>query len=345
MIETTAVAQKELTSSERFMNKVVAQFTSGVGEVALTKFQQRLAQNYFVALDNVLKVAEQKRNSQYNSLPMVWQNVNMEKLAVNVVSYARIGFDPALPNHINLIPFKNNSTGKYDIGFVEGYRGLELKAIKYGAEVPDSTTVELVYKNDRFKSIKKDRNNEVETYEFDIVDDFERGEIIGGFYYHQFNRTPEKNKLVVMNMKDILKRKPEKASAEFWGGEKDIYKNGKKTGETETVEGWYEKMVEKTLYRAAYNSITIDSQKIDDDYMNLKKAEMDFAESEVDEEIKQNANGHIIDITPDPKPEPSKEETKPVDPQPTQQEEELDLSGFNPDHQTEQTSMDGGPGW
>jgi recombination protein RecT len=328
--ETTAVAQKELTASERFMNKVVAQFTSGVGEVALTKFQQRLAQNYFIALDNVLKTAESKRNEKYNNLPMAWQNVNMEKLAVNVVSYARIGFDPALPNHISLVPFKNNTTGKYDIGFIEGYRGLELKAIKYGAEVPDSTTVEVVYSNDRFKSIKKDRNNLVESYEFEILNDFERGEIIGGFYYHQFNKTPDKNKLVVMNMKDILKRKPEKASAEFWGGEKDVYKNGNKTGEKEQVEGWYEKMVEKTLYRAAYNSITIDSQKIDDDYMNLKKAEMDFAESEVHEEIKQNANGPIIDITPDPHPSKPAEPVHVADP--------VDLSGFNG---SEQSSMDG----
>jgi recombination protein RecT len=333
--ETTAVAQKELTASERFMNKVVAQFTSGVGEVALTKFQQRLAQNYFIALDNVLKTAESKRNDKYNNLPMAWQNVNMEKLAVNVVSYARIGFDPALPNHISLVPFKNNTTGKYDIGFIEGYRGLELKAIKYGAEVPDSTTVEVVYSNDRFKSIKKDRNNLVESYEFEILNDFDRGEIIGGFYYHQFNKTPDKNKLVVMNMKDILKRKPEKASAEFWGGEKDVYKNGNKTGEKEQVEGWYEKMVEKTLYRAAYNSITIDSQKIDDDYMNLKKAEMDFAESEVHEEIKQNANGPIIDITPDP------QLSKPVEPVYEQEPDpEVDLSGFG----TEQSSM-GGPGF
>lgn len=336
MSETTAVAQKELTASERFMNKVVAQFTSGVGEVALTKFQQRLAQNYFIALDNVLKTAESKRNDKYNNLPMAWQNVNMEKLAVNVVSYARIGFDPALPNHISLVPFKNNTTGKYDIGFIEGYRGLELKAIKYGAEVPDSTTVEVVYSNDRFKSIKKDRNNVIESYEFEILNDFERGEIIGGFYYHQFNKTPDKNKLVVMNMKDILKRKPEKASAEFWGGEKDVYKNGNKTGEKEQVEGWYEKMVEKTLYRAAYNSITIDSQKIDDDYMNLKKAEMDFAESEVHEEIKQNANGPIIDITPDPQP------SKPTEPVYTQEPEpQVDLSGFNG---SEQSSL-GDPGF
>ncbi|NOU95615.1 recombinational DNA repair protein (RecE pathway) [Paenibacillus sp. LMG 31456] len=304
-----AIAQKEVSQSERFMNKVIAQFGSGVGEVALTKFQQRLAQNYFIALDSVLKTAEQKRNEKYNSLPITWQNVNMEKLAVNVVSYARIGFDPALPNHINLIPFKNNNTKNYDIGFIEGYRGLELKAIKYGLDVPDYTVVEVVFSTDKFKSIKKDRNNALESYEFEITNDFNRGAIVGGFYYHMFTKAPEKNKLVTLSLKDIEKRKPDKASAEFWGGEKDIYANGQKTGEKEVVGGWYEKMVEKTIFRAAYGSITIDSQKIDDDYMNLKQAEMAFAESEAQEEVTQNANREVIDVTPQRPPEMTRQES------------------------------------
>jgi recombination protein RecT len=294
----TAAVQKELTPSERFTNKVIAEFGSGVGKVALTKFQQRLVQNYFIALDSALKIAESKRKDQYNSLPMNWLNVNMDKLAVNVVSYARIGFDPALPNHINLIPFKNNSTKKYDIGFIEGYRGLELKAIKYGLDVPDYTTIEVVYSTDKFKSIKKDRNNAKESYDFEITKDFDRGNVVGGFYYHEFSLAPEKNKLVTMSLKEIEKRKPDKASAEFWGGEKDIYVDGKKTGEKETIGGWYEQMVYKTLCRAAYNSITIDSQKIDDDYMNLKQAEMSFAEADVEQEINENANRNVIDVTP-----------------------------------------------
>ncbi|UKS27179.1 recombinase RecT [Paenibacillus sp. HWE-109] len=343
MSENTTVAKKEITQSERFMNMVVTQFTSGVGEIALTKFQQRLAQNYFIALDGSLRVAEEKRlkkkGNNVEQLPIIWQNVNMEKLSRDVVTYARIGFDPAQKNHINMVPFKNGNTGKYDIGFVEGYRGMELKAVKYGLEVPDIIIVEVVYSTDRFKSFKKDRNNAVENYDFEIVNDFERGDIIGGFYYHHFNQTPEKNKLVVMNMKDILKRKPDKASAEFWGGEKDIWewddqkKKNVKNG-TEMIDGWYEKMVWKTVYRAAHGDVTIDSQKIDDDYMNLKKAEMDFAEAEVREEINENANGPIIDITPDPQPDPSKNTSKPVDSPPTIVEEELDLSG-----------LENGPDW
>jgi recombination protein RecT len=295
------IAKAEPTMSERFMNKVTAEFTSGVGEIALTDFQKRLAQNYFMAIDTVLKSTEEKRlkkSDKYrDKLPAVWANVNMEQLARNVVAVARIGLDPAQKNHINMIPFKNNTTNKYDIVFVEGYRGIELKAMKYGLNIPDHVIVELVYSTDKFKSIKKDRNNQYESFEFEIVNDFDRGEVVGGFYYHVYTNNPEKNKLVVMSLKDILKRKPEYASPEFWGGEKDKWEDGKKVGKTQ-VEGWFEEMCYKTVYRAAFNSITIDSQKIDDDYMRLRQMEHSLAEVRVAKEIAENANGEIIDIEP-----------------------------------------------
>ncbi|MRN56801.1 recombinational DNA repair protein (RecE pathway) [Paenibacillus sp. LC-T2] len=282
------------------MNKVVSEFGSSVGEVALTNFQKRLAQNYFIALDAILKLTEEKRQKKRTNqdpVPVTWVNVNMEKLARDVVAMARVGFDPSQPNHINPIPYKNKHLGKYDITFIEGYRGIELKATKYGLDVPDHVTVELVYSTDKFRPVKKDSKNKYEGYEFEIVNAFDRGNIIGGFYYHNFSQAPEKNKLVIMTKKDIEKRKPDHASAEFWGGEKDKWENNKKVG-TETIEGWYDKMAWKTIYRAAYGDITIDSQKIDDDYLRLKQMESDFAEVEVDEEIKANANGAIIDITP-----------------------------------------------
>lgn len=294
----------EQSMSERFMTKVMAEFGSGVGPLALTDFQKRLAQNYFIVIDANLKVAEEKRISsnktksqQYqNTLPMTWANVNMELLARSVVSLARVGLDPAQKNHVNMIPFKNNTTQKYDLAAVLGYRGIELQAKKYGLDIPDSVIVELVYSNDKFKSYKKDKNNPIETYEFEIVNDFDRGELVGGFYYHLFAKQPEKNKLVVFTMKDIEKRKPKYASVEFWGGEKDVYENGKKTGEKEKVDGWFDDMCRKTIARAAYGNITIDSQKIDDDYMTLKQAETAALEAEVEAEIRVNANGDTIDI-------------------------------------------------
>lgn len=294
------VAVQEQTMSERFMNKVMAEFTSGVGEIALTDFQKRLGQNYFMAIDASLRAAEEKRKKKKTNqdpVPIVWNNVNMDLLARSVVAYARVGLDPSQKNHISMMPFKDNANNNYQIVFIPGYRGIELQAKKYGLDVPDHVIVELVYSTDKFKSIKKDRNNPYESYEFEITNDFNRGEIVGGFYYHIFNENPTKNKLVVMTIKEIEKRKPAHASTEFWGGEKDIWKNGKPTGEKETVEGWYDKMAYKTVYRAAYNDITIDSQKIDDDYLKLKQMEAEFVEAQVMQEIEENANSEFIDIT------------------------------------------------
>jgi recombination protein RecT len=299
-----ALAKSEPTMAERFTQKIIAEFGSTVGEVALTNFQKRLAQNYFIAIDAALKMADEKRiksnsgksDKYQNNLPITWANVNLELVARNVVAAARVGLDPAQKNHVNMVPYKNNTTNKYDIGFIPGYRGLELQAKKYGLDVPDHVIVELVHANDRFKSIKKDRNNQIEGYEFEIVDDFNRGEIKGGFYYHVYADHPEKNKLVVFTLKDIEKRKPAYASVEFWGGEKDVYKNGQKTGEKEKVEGWYEAMCWKTIYRAAYSSITIDSQKIDDDYMRLLQMENEVKDAEVAAEIAAHANGEVVDV-------------------------------------------------
>lgn len=300
---TNEVAVKEQTMAERFTGKVTALFQSNVGEVALTNFQKRLAQNYFIVADSVLKKAEEKRLKKdekwRDKVPVTWANVNMDELAQSVVSAARIGWDPMQENHVNLIPYKDNGTQKYNLTFIPGYRGRQLKAVKYGLDVPDDIVVSLVYSNDVFKPHMKSFSNPVEHYEFDIVNPFDRGDIIGGFFYHVYFDKPEKNKLVIMSIKDILKRKPDKASPEFWGGEKDVYANGKKTGQKEQVEGWYEKMCHKTVFIAAYKDITIDSQKIDDDYMRLNKLENDYKEAEVEQEIADNANKNVVDITPE----------------------------------------------
>jgi len=292
------------TMREGFLQVVTAEFCSSSNQDELNDFQKRLIVNYFNTIDLSLKDAEEKRiktnvgksENYQNNLPYLWANVNTDTLKKNLVSAARIGFDPAQKNHINMLPFKKNN--RYEITFIEGYKGIELKAQKYGLEVPSGIAVEVVYANDRFKSIKKDHRNNIENYEFEITNDFDRGEIIGGFYYKFFTENPEKNKLMVFTMKDILKRKPQYASAEFWGGEKDEWKNGKKTGKKEPVEGWLDEMCLKTISRAAYNSITIDSTKIDNDYAQIRQSQQEFKESEVINEIAENANIESIDITP-----------------------------------------------
>jgi len=300
----TEVVQQRLTDAERFTNKVLQEFTGQAGgEIALTKFQKRLVQNYFISVDLALAKAETnrlKKDEQYrDAIPVKWENVNMAQLAVNVVSSARIGFDPALPNHINMVPFKNNSTQKYDIGFIPGYRGKELMAMKYGLDIPKDVVVELVYSTDKFRVIKKDLNNSVEGYDFEVVNPFNRGDIIGGFYYHVFD-DKTKNKLVFYSKAEIDKRKPEYASSDFWGGEKPVWKWNDKTKKNEKVgveqvEGFYAEMAYKTLYRAAYGAITIDSQKIDDDFIRLSENEENVKEIKPDE-VAEHANRITVDF-------------------------------------------------
>ena len=331
----TDLTKQEQSTSERFMLKVVNEFGTNVGEIALTKYQKRLAQNYFMAVDSVLKLAEEKRlkkKEEYRDpLPINWNTINMDGMARNVVSAARIGWDPLEKNHVSMIPFKNNTTKLYDITFIPGYRGLELKSYKYGLDVPDNIIVDLVYSNDQFKVVKKDRNNKIESFELNIVNPFDRGEIVGGFYYYEFHTKPEKNRLVTMSLKDIMKRKPKNASAEFWGGEKDIWKNNKRTGEKEVIDGWFEQMALKTVKRAAYGDITIDSQKIDDAYQTMLQNESTFREAKVEEDYNENANGEIIDV----KPEATQEDIPSND---AEKQEKQESEQEDPD-----TSSTGGP--
>ncbi len=78
----------------------------------------------------------------------------------------------------------------------------------------------------------------------------------------------------------------------------------------------------------SYNDITIDSQKIDDDYLRLKQIEEEFNEAEVETEIEQNANKIVIDITPDnvtdiePDPEPEQEPSEECEQEQEQEDSE-----------------------
>ena len=295
------VATKMQSNSERFMLAVEKEYNSEVGKVELTGHQRRLIQNYFVKLDRTLKDAEVKRQRSSNGDPLAieWGSINMPKLAQEVIAFSSVGLDPLQPNHINLMPFKNNANNNYDIVAIIGYRGLEIKAKKYGIDDLKDVRVELKFATDNFELIKKDKNNDVEGYVFDVTNPFDRGELQGGFYSLIFG-DETKNRCVVMTLADIEKRKPKYASAEFWGGEKGKYEGGKKVG-TEKIEGWYHEMCWKTICRAAYNSITIDSEKIDAHLQTILGIEdlgspAQNVDEQVTHEIQEQANKTVIDV-------------------------------------------------
>ncbi len=295
---------EQLAASERFTNMVLKEFSGSVaGAAEVTERQRRLIQGYFIGVDRALKMAEEERvrkneknqNHDYdNTLPVSWNTVNMGDLALDLVHYARMGLDMMQPNMLFPIPYKNKKRGVYDVTLMEGYNGKRYIAEKYAIETPISVAVEVVYSKDVFKPLKKGFERKVESYTFDIVDPFDRGEIVGGFAYLEFE-DPLKNKLILMSWKDIEKRKPEYASANFWGGKQTVWRDGKKV--EEEVEGWKDEMVRKTIIREAFSAkhLPRDPSKVDDAFLATKLRELRYAEIEIEAEADEKAGTIVVD--------------------------------------------------
>ena len=296
--EQNALQKKELTASERFTNMVINEFQGNVGELNLNEYQKQLIRNYFIGIDNALKNAETSR--QYSSKKkddptITWNNVNMNKLATDVVQNAKLGLDMSIPNHLHVVPYKNSKTNQYDLSLMPGYEGLKYIAANYSLYKVADIKVELVHENDIFQPIYKDN---IEGYEFKITNPFARGNVIGGFGYIRYENEIH-NKLVIMSIDELLKRKPSTASVEFWGGEKNVWENGKITGK-ETVEGWTNEMLYKTMVRATCKKVTVDPKKVNESYVYVMESEdnyyTDAQEDKINQEIEDNANKEIIDI-------------------------------------------------
>jgi recombination protein RecT len=147
-----------------------------------------------------------------------------------------------------------------------------------------------------FKPIKKTRDNPIEGYEFEVTNAFDRGEIVGGFGYIEYD-DPSRNQLIIMSKAAMDKRKPKYASANFWGGTVTEYVNGKR--ETVEKEGWQDEMYRKTLIREVYSTkyITRDPSKIDDNYQYLREREVVYAQIEAEQDALEYGNNIPIDIS------------------------------------------------
>lgn len=328
----------EETMSERFTSMVIKEFGSNFsGGIKVTDYQRQLIQGYFICVDRTLKKAEKDRlrknannkDHKYdNKLEVIWKNINLHDLAMDIIHYAKIGLDMMQDNHLYPIPFKNHKEQKYDIELMPGYNGIQYIAEKYAIEQPIAVNIELVYSTDTFSPLKKNKSNKVEGYDFKINNAFARGELIGGFGYIEYI-DPSKNKLIVMTIKDILKRKPQYAAAQFWGGTTKKWVDNKPI-ETK-VEGWFEEMCLKTVKREVYSAkhIARDPKKIDDSYQHMRLKEAKQAEALAQAEVDLKANGEIIDTTamehpvaqePEKKQEPTPEAKPEEKPESTVQE-------------------------
>jgi recombination protein RecT len=300
-------ATQPLGISEKFTQGVIAHIMQLDHSVKFSEAQNKLLKKYFIVIDGVLKTAElkrQKTSEQYrDALEISWGNVNMNKLSQDVADLSSIGIDCSLKNSVFFIPFKNNALGKYDLTPMFGYAGMETKARNFAIEYPKDIVFKLVYSNDNFQEIIKDKDNPVNTVIHKVTDSFNRGDIVGGYWWKIFE-DESKNEVKVLTLRDIEKRKPKNASVEFWGGEKAIWKGGQKTAKTEEVDGWFEEMCIKTIKRHCFDSFVLSSEKMNEYATRFLLLEeqanaITYSENEGEnlaQEVAQNANKKVMDF-------------------------------------------------
>ena len=276
------------TYSQRFTAAVVREFGTTVGKLELSPYKQVLAQHLFIGIDKTLKEMETKRlDSDKQGTPIVWGNINMEKLAIDAVHRIELGLDALIPNHIHPIPYKNKRTGKYDLDLQIGYIGKDYYKRKMAVVQPMDIIYQLVHKTDVFTPRMKKGPSDIETYDFEIKNAFSRGEVVGGFGYIMYEQ-PTMNKLVIVPRTSFDKSKNLAKSDAFWGKHP-------------------EEMMFAALVRRVTAKIPVDPEKVN---ASFAAVELDDAERE----IQENANaGPVIDIEPEPEKEPvpdEKEEAK-----------------------------------
>ena len=301
-MEENKLVNVEPTVSERFIGKVIGECKAAASnaQFEVSESQRKLIQEYFHGIDAALMAAETKRAGQVESgwanaspVPVTWANVNLNRLALDSMYYSRLGLSMQAPNTLHPIPYFNRKTNKYDVNFMLGYRGKGFIAKKYAFYPFKNIIFELVYANDKFEVAKKAGfDDDGDKYTFTISNPFDRGDVVGGFGYVQYEDSTM-NRLYTMSLKEILKRKPKNASVEFWGGEKTVWNKGQK--HIETVEGWPEEMMLKTVMRYVYGKIDINPSKVDADYEYVMDRERENQELEIQAEIEENAGAIQIE--------------------------------------------------
>lgn len=268
MAEQVKNEEKKGSLVTRFTTSVVSAFTD-IAKVQVTEKQKTIIANYYVKLNEML-VSQQ----------IPWGKIKMNDLALTLAHMAKLNLDMSL-GHLSFIPFNNYKEGTVTMAPVISSKGYEYIAKTYGIEKVKNATVELVYETDRFSITKKDSNHECDSYVFEVANPFNRGKIIGGFGYLEFEDST-KNFILAMSEEEILKYKPAKAKEEFWSGE-----NRKK-------------MYEKTIAKQLFKKVTLDPDKVNEIQSTLKivdEKDMDYNAEIAKEDIDENlGTGEFIDI-------------------------------------------------
>lgn len=286
--------KQQLVVSQRFVQKVEEQFTAEMGsKIEFSDHQKKLAQHLFLKVDSALKdfEADRVKKNQKNRSPFVWENVNMRKMALDAVDRVNLGLDALIDNHIHPVPYYNSKLQKYDVDLTIGYKGLDYYKRKCAVDEPIDIRYELVYETDDFKPIKSSFSNDVEYYEFEVKNPFNRGKVIGGFGYIMYENE-KKNKLILVTKDELDKARKAAPTKAVWDAHP-------------------EKMMYKTVVRRTTDHLDLDPEKTN--AQSYARVEGETTERRVHEEIEENANSQTIDvdfedIEDEPVPEPKEEE-------------------------------------
>lgn len=240
MADKNALAERKLTPSERFAVAVERQFTGEVGNLHFSPYEKTLAQHLFIKVDAAMAEAEAKRKEGF--APIVWDNVNMRKLAIDAVNRVQLGIDALIPGSVYPIAYFNNRTKKYDIDLRVGYKGELFYKVNASIKPIRNVRIELVYSTDEFTVYKAGVSSKLEGYDFKITCPFARGELVGGFGYIEYEDDKD-NVLVVLSKAEIEKFRGTAKNSAFWTD-------------------WYEQMAYKTIVHRTMGKIIIDPAKI-----------------------------------------------------------------------------------
>lgn len=288
-----AITRPKATPSERFLADVENQFEAQMGRgVQLTALERRLAQHMYIATDQALKAAEEKRTKGWTEAKLAtahedlraynWYNVDRAKLAIDTVHRVSLGLDALIPNHIWPISYFNGAKGKYDVDLRIGYVGRDFVTRKYAVDSPVAIIYELVYATDSFKALPKSSTREVEGYEFEINNPFDRGEIVGGFGYVVYDDA-RKNRLYLVTPRDFERAQKAAKTNDFWGGNEH-------------------EMKLKTVYHRVASKLPLDPAKVNAEVLaSALQDDMDpvaDAHRTIDVAVQNTANQRLVDVQP-----------------------------------------------
>lgn len=290
-----ALAKPKPTLSERFLADVEKQFMAQMGRgVQLTAVEQRLVQHMYLSVDQALKANEEKRTKGWPAERLEkaaedprafnWYNVDRQKLALDTVHRVSLGLDALVPGHLWPIAYFNNAKGLYDIDLRIGYVGRDFVVRKYAVDSPVAVVYELVHATDTFKALPRSSTREVEGYEFEINNPFDRGDIVGGFGYVVYDDA-RKNRLYIVTPRDFDRAEAAAKTNDFWAGNEH-------------------EMKLKTIYHRVASKLPLDPAKVNAEVVaTVLQDESDLVEvahREVDAAASRTANRQLMDVEPQP---------------------------------------------